>query len=117
MNIYVGNIAHASTEEGLKQLFEQYGSVVSVRVMQDKFTGKSRGFAFVEMADPEEGTNAIASLNGTEFDGRTLRVSQAHTAEERQSRPGGGGRPFTRGGSRGGGDRGGDRGGFGSRRF
>lgn len=102
MNIYVGNIAHASTEAGLKQLFEQYGSVVSVRFIMDKITGKPRGFAFVEMANDAEATNAIETLNGSEFDGRPLRVNQAQPPAERSPRP------FA---PRSGGDRGGDRGG------
>jgi len=108
MNIYVGNISHSSTEEGLQQLFEQFGHVVSVRVMKDKFTGKSRGFAFVEMADADA-NQAIEALNGTEFDGRTLRVNQANAPAERSARPS---RPFSPRGDRGGYDRGGfDRGG------
>jgi RNA recognition motif-containing protein len=113
MNIYVGNVAHASTEEGLKQLFEQYGHVVSVRIMKDKFTGASRGFAFVEMANEDEAMQAIEALNETAFDGRTLRISKANPPAERSSRPS---RPFTprgdRGGDRGGFDRGGGRGRF-----
>lgn len=87
MNIYVGNIAHASTEEGLKQLFEQFGSVASARIILDRMTGKSRGFAFIEMPNDSEGTNAIESLNETEFDGRTIRVTAAQPKPERSSRP------------------------------
>lgn len=106
MNIYVGNIAHASTEEGLRQLFEQFGQVANVRIMMDRMTGKPRGFAFVEMANEEEAQQAIASLNETQFDGRTIRVSKANPPAERGSRPP---RSFNnRGGfDRGGGDRGG----------
>lgn len=108
MNIYVGNIAHASTEEGLRQLFEQYGQVANVRIMIDRMTGKPRGFAFVEMASDEEAQAAIDALNETQFDGRTIRVSKANPPAERGSRPS---RPFS---PRGGGyDRGGDRGGRG----
>jgi RNA recognition motif-containing protein len=102
MNIYVGNIAHASTEDGLKQLFEQFGSVATVRIIMDRMTGKPRGFAFVEMANDTEATHAIESLNGTDFDGRTLRVNQAQPQAERSPRP------F----SPRGGDRGGSRGRF-----
>jgi len=119
MNIYVGNVAHASTEEGLKNLFEQFGTVVSARVIKDKMTGRSRGFAFVEMSTDDEAKAAIEGLNGTQFDGRTLRVSEAQQREER--RPGGGmggGNNRSRGGyNRGGFDRGGyDRGGNGGGR-
>ena len=98
MNIYVGNISHSSTEDGLKQLFGQFGTVTSARIMTDRFTGKSRGFAFVDMANQDEAQQAIDNLNGTEFDGRTIRVSQAMERTERPNRP------FNRGG--------GDRGGF-----
>jgi len=87
MNIYVGNIAQASTSEGLKQLFEQYGPVTQVRIMMDRLTGRPRGFAFVEMADENEGTKAVEALNGTAFDGNALRVSKANPPTERTSRP------------------------------
>lgn len=99
MNIYVGNIAHSSTESGLKQLFEQFGSVTSARIILDRFTGKSRGFAFVEMPNDSEATHAIESLNGSEFDGRALRVTQSQPQTDRPSRS------FS---PRGGGDRGGN---------
>lgn len=109
MNIYIGNISHSSTEEGLKQLFEQFGAVSSAKIIKDKFTGNSRGFAFVEMADAEEAKRAIENLNGVEFDGRTIRVNEARPVEQRENRGGHGGprRPGGFGGPRGGGDRGG----------
>jgi RNA recognition motif-containing protein len=94
MNIYVGNIAHASTEESLKQLFEQFGAVVSAHIITDKFTGNSRGFGFVQMANDSEAAQAIESLNGKELDGRPLRVNQAQPQAERAPRSG------DRGGSR-----------------
>ena len=81
MNIYVGNIAHASTEEGLQQLFEQFGAVSTVKIIKDKFTGSSRGFAFVEMPVADEAKRAIENTNGMEFDGRNLRVNEARPVE------------------------------------
>ena len=106
---YIGNISHSSTEEGLKQLFEQFGAVTSAKIIKDKFTGNSRGFAFVEMADAEEAKRAIENLNGVEFDGRTIRVNEARPVEQRENRGGGhsGGPRRTGGfgGPRGGGDR------------
>ncbi len=108
MKIYIGNLSHSSTEDGLRQLFEQFGAVVSVKIIKDQFTGNSRGFAFVEMASADEGKRAIEGLNGVEFDGRSLRVNEARPVEARDGargpRPGGGSRP---GGfpPRGGGDR------------
>jgi RNA recognition motif-containing protein len=87
MNIYVGNLAFGTTEDGLKQLFEQFGSVVSSRIIKDKITGDSRGFAFVEMANDDEANKAIAGLNGTELDGRALRISKAEARTDRPTRP------------------------------
>jgi RNA recognition motif-containing protein len=106
MNIYVGNISHSSTEDGLKQLFEQYGSVASVKIIKDKFTGSSRGFAFVEMPVADEAKQAIEGINGVEFDGRTLRINEARPVEARGS-DNRGPRPQRPGGfaPRGGGDR------------
>lgn len=106
MNIYVGNVAHASTEEGLRQLFEQFGSVSTVKIITDKFTGSPRGFAFVEMPVADEAKKAIDGTNGVELDGRNLRVNEARPVEPRgdrdnrgprSHRPGGFGGP--RGGS------------------
>ena len=106
MNIYVGNLAFGTTEDGLKQLFEQFGSVVSARIIMDKITGNSRGFACIEMANDEETNQAIEGLNGADLDGRALRVTKA---EPRADRPA---RSFApRGGDRG------DRGDRGGRRF
>ena len=107
MNIYVGNIAHEATEEDLKQVFSAYGAVGKASVIKDKFTGNSRGFGFVEMANDEEGKKAIAELNGKEVKGRPLTVNEARPREEGGERRGGFG-----GGSRGG-FGGGSRGGFG----
>lgn len=103
MNIYVGNISHSSTEEGLKQVFEQYGTVASVKIIKDKFTGSSRGFAFVEMPEEAEAKQAIAGLNGVEVDGRPLRVNEARPAEAHDNNRERRGGPRTGGSSRPGG--------------
>jgi len=100
MNIYVGNIPHSVEEDALKELFEKFGPVVSVKKITDKFTGAPRGFGFVQMENKEDAEKAIAELNGYEFEGRKLVVNEAR---ERESR--GGGR--SGGGSRGGFNRGG----------
>ncbi len=94
MNIYVGNLSHEMTEEELRGAFEAFGQVESVAVIKDKFTGESRGFAFVEMPAKAEAQAAIAGLNDTELQGRTLNVNEARPREDRK---GGGGR---RGGGR-----------------
>lgn len=126
MNIYVGNLIHSATEEAVRQLFEGFGTVVAVRIIKDRFTGQSRGFAFVDMANNDDATAAISQLNGYDFEGRRLRVSEAQERDaseprgERRPQNGGGfnrgPRPFHGGGERRGGDRNGgnrgDRGGF-----
>jgi len=99
--LYVGNLAYSVTTEDLKDLFSQSGTVESVAVVSDKFSGQSKGFGFVEMADAGEAAAAIQSLDGTEFKGRNIRVNEA---KPREAGGGGGG-----GGPRGGGGRGGDR--------
>lgn len=110
-------------EEDLRQLFEGYGEVDSAKIIMDKFTGRSKGFGFVEMPNDEEAQNAIDGLNEQEFDGRTIVVKQAEPREQRggdRGGFGGGGGGFNRGGggggggyNRGGGGGGGDRGGYG----
>ena len=82
MNIYVGNISYKSTEDDLGNLFAEFGDVTSVKIIQDKFTGRSKGFGFVEMSD-EAGANAIESLDGFDHMGRNLRVSQANPRDEK----------------------------------
>ncbi|UCD64013.1 MAG: RNA-binding protein [Candidatus Zixiibacteriota bacterium] len=77
MNIYVGNLSYDTTEEELRQAFEDFGEVTSVSVIKDKYTGRSRGFGFVEMASQEAGEAAIAGLNEKELGGRKLNVNQA----------------------------------------
>lgn len=86
-NIYVGNIARSVTEDKLRDLFAQYGEVASVKVIKDKFTGESKGFAFVEMPGEEEGNAAIEGTNGVDLDGRRLRVSEARPREDRPRKP------------------------------
>lgn len=83
MNIYVGNLSRGTTDESLRQAFEQFGEVISVRVMKDKFTGEPRGFAFVEMKSDDDALAAIEGLNGKPLDGSSLRVSQARAPEKR----------------------------------
>ncbi len=106
--IYVGGLPYSTTEGQLQEIFAAHGAVESARVITDKFTGRSRGFGFVEMGSDEEAQKAIEALNGTEVDGRTLTVNEARPQERRSGFGGGGG-----GGSGGGG---GGSGGGGGRR-
>ena len=99
INIYVGNLPFSAAEDELKDLFQQYGQVRSARIITDRFTGRSRGFGFVEMAEREEGTRAIEELDSNDFQGRTLRVNEARPRRE-GGREGGGGRNRFDGGSR-----------------
>ncbi len=110
-NIYVGNLTFDASEEQVRALFEPYGQVERVSLVTDRFTGKSRGFAFVEMADDDAAGKAIAGLNGHDLGGRALTVNEARPKTERP-RGGGGGGDRGGGGGRGGygGDRGGGRG-------
>ena len=121
MNIYVGNLAHQTTEDELRAAFEEFGQVESAKIIQDKFTGESRGFGFVEMPSNEEAQKAIDELNGKDLGGRALNVNQARP---KAPRTGGGGGRRGPGRGPGGGSRGGgggygrDRGrGGGGRRF
>jgi RNA recognition motif-containing protein len=77
VNIYVANISYHTTEEKMKELFEEFGSVESVRIIVDKNTAKSRGFGFVEMPNDDEGKKAVEALNGKDFLGRNLVVNEA----------------------------------------
>ncbi len=77
INIYVGNLSFDANEDQLKELFEAYGRVDSAKIISDQFTGRSRGFGFVEMAEREEGMRAIQELDAKEFVGRSLRVNEA----------------------------------------
>ena len=103
--LFVGNLSFNSTEGDVLDLFKQAGNVVKCELIVDKFTSKSRGFAFVEMGTQEEANAAVAQLNGKELDGRALTVNEARPREERPRGDFGGGR----GGGGGGGGRGGDR--------
>jgi RNA recognition motif-containing protein len=113
--LYIGGIPYRSTEDELRQAFEQAGQVSSVSIISDRMTGRSRGFGFVEMADEAAAQAAIDMWDGKEFGGRTLSVSFARPQGERPPREGGfgGGRGGFGGGGGYGGGRGGDRGGFG----
>jgi RNA recognition motif-containing protein len=86
MNIYVGNLSYDTTDQELQAAFEQYGSVSEARIATDKYTGKSRGFGFVEMANNAEARQAIEGLNGRDFGGRTLNVNEARPREDRGPR-------------------------------
>src|SRR5918911_1678410 len=108
--LYVGNLSFNTTETDLQDLFAQAGQVNEVMLMQDKFTGKSRGFAFVTMASEQDAQNAVQQFNGKTVEGRPLTVNEARPREARQQggyggggRGGGGGGGYGRGGGYGGG--------------
>lgn len=82
-NIYVGNLPYNMSDEALGEIFNPYGQVTSARVIKDKFTSRSRGFGFVEMANDEEAGKAIAELNGKSIEDRDLKVSEARPREDR----------------------------------
>lgn len=90
-NIYVGNLPFSSTENELQELFQAHGSVTRVNVVMDRDTGRPRGFAFIEMANENEGNAAIEALNGTQVGGRALTVNEARPREPRGGGGGGGG--------------------------
>ena len=118
MNIFVAKLSWDTDEDVLRKVFEGYGEVSTVKVITDKFTGKSKGFGFVEMDKDDEGLAAIEDLNGSELDGREIVVKKAEPREDRGSRGGGGGRGGYGGGGGGGrggygGGGGGGRGGYG----
>lgn len=115
-NLFVGNLPFTATEDELRSLFSAFGEVQQVRIMTDRDTGRSRGFAFVEVADDEAAAKAVADLNGKDFGGRQLTINEARPKPERKGGfgSGGGGGGFggkRRGGGGGGGGRGGSRGG------
>jgi RNA recognition motif-containing protein len=115
MNIYVGNLSNEVTEEDLKQAFETFGEVESVNIIKDKYTNRSKGFGFVEMASKAEGQSAIDGLNGKELKGKAVNVNEARPRTESRGR--GGGYGSGRGGQGGGrGGQGGGRGGQGGGR-
>lgn len=126
MNLYVGNLSWNMTEDDLRNLFEQYGTVTSIKIVKDRETGRSKGFGFVEMENDTEAQNALSSLYDKEILGRKIVINEA---QERPAKPSGGGgfkkRSFGGGGggyNKGGGgggyrDRGGDRGGYNKRDY
>ena len=102
MDIYCGNLAYATTDDGLKAAFAAFGEVTSARVVTDRMTGRSKGFGFVEMPNNDQAQAAIDALNGKELDGRAIRVNESQPKPRTERRGGfGGGR---------------DRGGYGERR-
>jgi RNA recognition motif-containing protein len=109
-NIFVSNLSFRINDEDLKQAFAEYGTIKSAKVITDNFSGRSRGFGFVEMENDEEAAKAIEELNNAEFDGKVMTVSEARPRTDRK--PSGGGN-FSRGGSGGGGNSGG--GGYGDK--
>ena len=82
MNIYVGNLHYEINEEFLKSVFEEYGVVESAKIIIDKYSGKSKGFGFIEMPDENEGLKAVEALNGKDVKGRNLKVNQAREKSE-----------------------------------
>ena len=90
MNIYVGNLSFDSTEDDIRKVFESYGQVDSVKIITDRYSGRSKGFGFIEMPNDEEAKNAMAEINGKEVGGRPLKCDEARPREER----GGGGRRY-----------------------
>jgi RNA recognition motif-containing protein len=122
MNIYVGNLSWGLTDQDLANLFAPFGEVSSAKIVMDKFTNRSKGFGFVEMANDEQAQAAISQLNGSEVEGRNLVVNESRPKEggggdyKKKSFGGGGGGGFRKGGGGGGGYRGGNGGGGGYNR-
>ena len=86
MNIFVGSLPYSTTDEELEASFTEYGEVTSARVIMDRYTGRSRGFGFVEMSNQEQAEAAIRAMNGKDFQGRALTVNEARAREDRPSR-------------------------------
>ena len=91
-NIFVGNLSFTATEDSIRSLFETHGTVDRVNIVTDRDTGQPRGFGFVEMSNDGEGEKAIAALNGTDLNGRTLNINEARPKAERSNSGGGFGR-------------------------
>lgn len=92
MNIYVGNLPFNLGEEDLKEIFEEYGEVASSKIIADKFSGRSKGFGFIEMENDEEANNAIKELNNAEVGGRNIKVNESKPRSNDNRGGGGGGR-------------------------
>ena len=103
--LYVGNLSYSVDSSALEQMFAAHGTVSSAEVIQDRDTGRSKGFGFVQMSNDQEAQAVIAALNGQQVDGRALTVNEAKPREERPRGGGGGGGGYGGGGGRGGGDR------------
>jgi RNA recognition motif-containing protein len=117
MNIFVGSLPFSLKESELKEYFEEYGEVASVKIISDKFSGRSKGFGFIEMPDEEKAKKAIEELNGAEIDGRAIVVNKAEERKEGERRGGfGGGNRGGGGYNKGGGSGGYNRGGGNDRR-
>ena len=84
--IYVGNMSYDTNESGLTELFSEFGEVVSTKIIEDQFSGRSKGFGFIEMANDEEAVAAINALNGKEVDGRELKINEAFDKPKRNDR-------------------------------
>ena len=111
MNIYVGNLSYEVTEEDLKEAFAVFGEVDTVKIIKDNYTGRSKGFGFVEMPAKSEAQSAIEGLNGKDLKGRNLNVNEARPRSDSRRGGAGSGGPRRGGGGRGGGGRGDSRGG------
>jgi cold-inducible RNA-binding protein len=113
MKLYVGNLPYTCDDQALQDAFTRFGEVVSARIITDRASGRSKGFGFVEMTDSSSASQAITELNGRDFMGRNINVSEARPQEDRPrsggSAGGGGGRRFGAGGGGGGGSRPGGR--------
>ncbi|WP_319502878.1 RNA-binding protein [uncultured Draconibacterium sp.] len=96
MNIYIGNLPFNMGEEDLREIFEEYGEVASAKIIMDKFTGRSKGFGFIEMEDDSEANKAIEELNNAEVAGRNIKVNESKPRENNNRGGGGGG--YNRGG-------------------
>jgi RNA recognition motif-containing protein len=107
MNIYVGNLPYNVVEEDLREIFEEYGEVASVKIISDKLTGRSKGFGFVEMDVDQEAKKAIEELNNAELSGRNIKVNESRPKTNESRGGGGGGGGNRRGGGGGGFNRGG----------
>src|SRR2546430_927238 len=116
MDIYVGNLSFGLTENQLEDLFKEFGEVSSVKIVTDRNTGRSKGFAFVAMANDEEAQRAVEQLNGRDVNGRNIIVNQARPKTENSGFGGGGGGGYRSGGGNRGGGGGGYRGGGGGNR-